>query len=493
MRKLTRRQTILLVLCGSLIAGWLAFARFWAPAIIAAAHEGRSIPVLNELVRDLGSRSPIESVFERWRTFAGAAAIAAVLHLLIIFFIDYLNSRVGEQASKRDRLGGVGADFVLVLLSLAFLALTVIKEGIQDYYFYLGMWRGVLNGGDPWALTQGAFGTYPMNAYGPLFNVLAIAAWINPLLPKLLFALAYLAFAVWLFKDRVRHRPVLKALVLLVWLFNPYIWVEIPCFGHFDVLVGLCCLAAVAARLRERDVLSGTSLGSGVLIKLMPIVLLPFVILDRRRYRLGLLAAAVGVMAAGFLVSVLIWGISTFRPIIFAAERGSQHLSIFRFLNGTKSPLRLIGLHENLDVLAGPIMLLALLRTWIWSRRNEIDPMTSAVLAILVMLTFYPVGFPQYEMVLFVLATYWLIREGRSISNRTLVWIALVCHFAWLATFVVIESIINIDTYSMQDWIGLPTFIFQCLLIAAIVYSTNNDTVGSVQDGGLTPNATAPA
>ena len=192
--------------------------------------------------------------------------------------------------------------------------------------------------------------------------MLALPGWINPLLPKLLFAFGYLAFAIWLIKDDAGHerRPAWKNLVLLTWFFNPYVWVEIPYYGHFDILVGLCCVAAVAARARRRDVLSGIGLGTGSLIKFMPTVLLPFLILDGQKFRFRLLAVGLGVIAAGMLASFLIWGVSTFQPLLFAAGRASQHLSIFRFLNGAHSPLLLFNIEENADVLAGPLMLVAL-------------------------------------------------------------------------------------------------------------------------------------
>ncbi|MGC8642408.1 MAG: glycosyltransferase family 87 protein [Isosphaeraceae bacterium] len=470
---LTRQRSVLLVLYGTLVAGWLGFARWGAPATIVAAHEGKSLPYLNRLVRGTGVPLSLEQVFTNWSNFTWAVVLAIVAHFMVVLFIDLFNrwndKHVPQSARRADRW----IDRLLVLLALAFFALAVLAGGIQDYFLYLAMWRGVWTGHDPWALTFGAFGDYPLNAYGPLFNVLAVPAWINLLFPKLLFALAHLGFAIWLIKEEGadRRRSLPGNLLLVLWLFNPYLWIEIPCFGHFDILVGICCVVAVAARRRGRDERSAIAVGLGVLIKFMPIVLLPFLILDGKRYRFRLLAVALGVIAAGFLISVLIWGTSTFRPLTFAARRTTQHLSIFRFLNGTNSPLSWIGLHEDTSILAGPLLLLALLRAWNWSRKNQIDPLVSSVLAILIMITLYPVGFPQYQIVLFVLATFWLTREGQPKRARPLVYAAMGCHFGWMAAFVVTESVVNIDTLGMQEWIGLPTFILECLLGAAIVHS----------------------
>ena len=109
-------------------------------------------------------------------------------------------------------------------------------------------------------------------------------------------------------------------------------------------------------------------------------------------------------------------------------------------------------------------------------QERQIDPVTSSVLAILIMLTLYPVGFPQYQMVLFVLATFWLSRD-RRVSKRAKPGLSRGrVHFGWLAGFDVIESVINIDSLQMQEWVGLPTFLLECCLVAAIVQSAGGSS-----------------
>ena len=239
-----RRALILIALYGAILAGWFSFARWVASPIIASTNSGRSSAVLNRLVQDTRSAAPLATtVLEHWRHFSGAVLLAGLLHLAIVLWIRLHDpARAGRGSSPRRRLER-WANPVLILLSFAFLALTVQRGGIQDYYFYLQMWREVWLGHDPWFFAYGVFGKYPMNAYGPLFNVFAIPEFVNPLLPKLLFAGAYLAFAVWLIKDRGKDWPQAGLVwpLLLVWFWMPYCWVEIANFGHFDVLVGLLC------------------------------------------------------------------------------------------------------------------------------------------------------------------------------------------------------------------------------------------------------------
>ena len=469
-----RRALLLIALYGAILAGWFSFARWVAPPIVASAHQGHSSAVLNRLVQDTRSAAPLATtVLERWGHFAGAVLLAGLLHLAIVLLICLHDPASTDQGSSPRRGLERWANPVLILLSFAYLALTVRRGGIQDYYFFLQMWREVQLGRDPWFYAYGVFGKYPMNAYGPLFNIFAIPALVNPLLPKLLFAGAYLVFAIWLIKDRGQDwlRASLLWPLLVVWFWMPYCWVEIANFGHFDVLVGLLCAAAVEARFRRRDVISGVFLGLGVLLKFMPIVLLPFLILDRGRPRCRLLSAAAVTIALGLGTSVLLWGPSTFRPLIFAAERSSHHLSIYRFLKGPYSPLRWIDLNEDADQAAPVFLLTALLWTWRLAQKRMIEPAPSAVLAILVTLMFYQVGFAQYHMVLFVLASYWMLSDRGAIREAIPVWIALGCYFGWLSIFDVMLSTIDIDRMGMQEWIGLPTFFLGCLLLVIIVRS----------------------
>ena len=115
---------------------------------------------------------------------------------------------------------------------------------------------------------------------------------------------------------------------------------EIAYFGYFDVLVALACVAAVHSLISKRDGVSGTYLAVGVLLKYMPIVILPFLVFSERRFHFRLLSVCVGVVIFGLVVSTLIWGTSTFSPLALAALRHPTW-SIYDVLASTHSPLRL--------------------------------------------------------------------------------------------------------------------------------------------------------
>jgi hypothetical protein len=435
---------------------------------------GRYAPILIVLYAAL---APVWVVGEWWiepdlaRVEAGLLALG--LSLAYALMLGRWDDRHTEARPPEDRARVRAVSVVLLVVASAFLAVAVLTGAVHDYALYLRFWPRVRHGGDPWYVEGGFWGNTAPNAYGPLFNLLAGLEGINPLAPKLLFAAAYIAAATALTKGLAARRRAswLAALGLLAWAWNPYAWVEVAIRGHFDVLVGLACVAAVHARRRGRDLSCASALAAGVLLKYLPIVLLPFLALDRGRVRVRLVAAAAALIALGMGLSWLVWGPSTFEPVRFAATRSSTYLSIFRFLRGQFSPLPGLGFQAGLDRLALSALALALLGAWWWCRARRADPATAAVLAALVTLLLYRNGFPQYQMVLLMLASYWVAQAWGQRRHRTALAIALVGYFGWIAAFDVAYSLIGDGWTAFEDAVGLPTFALGCALGACLALS----------------------
>jgi hypothetical protein len=296
---------------------------------------------------------------------------------------------------------------VLFAFSAVFLTTTAITGIKNDYDAYVIEWTAVLNGEDPWA-----WHFEVLNAYGPLFNVMAPMTWLNPLFNKLLFAFSYLVYVIWLIKEygprRNSNAPSWFYYGLL--LFNLFPWVEIAYLGYLDVLVGLACVAAVHSLVHKNDALSGTYLASGILLKFMPIVVLPFLAFDGRRLHFRLVGCCVAFVALGFLASVLVWGMSTFVPVAFAATR-SPVLSIYYVMNSQHSPLRLIWDTPHAEWLEKPLLLMAGLSIFAWSIWRQSEPSLSATLAILATLLLYRLGYPNYHLVFLCMVSYWAVSE----------------------------------------------------------------------------------
>jgi hypothetical protein len=446
---------------------WIGFANGIAPNIIAAAYYERSLSVLNWVFH--GRRSlPLEHYLDRWNVIAAAVLIAMVLHLMIVLFI----ARIG----RKHRLllldtpkACSRTNFILIAYSAAFLALTTLSWVHGDYWGYLDEWVGVLEGRDPWV---GGTPRQNVNAYGPLFNALAPLIWVNPLANKLLFAFSYLAYMIWLITDFARGRG-LAALswpMLGLWLLNPYPWVEIAYFGYSDVLVALACVASVHSLLDRKDALSGIYLALGILLKFMPIVILPFLVFNERRLHFRLLSFCVGVVICGGIVSVLIWGTSTFLPVTYAATR-YPHWSIYDVLTSTYSPLRLfwdLPKPNSLDWLEKPFLVTAGLGMFAWCVFRQTGPALSATLAVLVTLLFYRAGYINYHMVPFLLILYWMVCEWKQLREHSILVGLLGGYFGMLAILEIVHWSMLKEEF-LYSAIVMFKFLLNCALLVGLV------------------------
>ena len=239
---------------------WVGFVDWVAPNIIAAAYDDRDLPILNWVFRDRSL--PVEHYIDRWNVIAAAALLAVVLHLAIVLFV------CGNRKQRVRFLDAAQpsshANAALIIFSAAFLAVAVLSDARGDYKAYLYQWMAVLGGANPWG-QYGVFLPFGANAYGPLFNVLAPLAWVNPLANKLLFTFSYLVYVIWLIKDFAPSRGIALSWPWIgMWVLNPFPWEQIAYFGYFDVLVALACVAAVHSLVGGKDGVSGTYLALGI-------------------------------------------------------------------------------------------------------------------------------------------------------------------------------------------------------------------------------------
>ncbi|MHC5539764.1 glycosyltransferase family 87 protein [Singulisphaera rosea] len=487
-----RRTLVLSALFLGPAAIWIALAHRIVPPLILAPEPGRPYSwILRSYLKGPRDTRTVEFYLARWYDSSTAILIAWALFGSILVLLNRWDASNAETQTPDVRRATRRASLVLGVLALPFLLATVLCGLIQDYSLFLQIWSEVRAGHDPWYLVPGVFGIYPLNAYGPLYNILGLLAGINPFVPKLLFAYCYLLFAAWLVKSYVERNPpgVLGAIGLLLWFANPYVWVEIPVFGHFDILVGSVCVASVHARVRDRDVVSGVAIASGVLLKYMPIVLLPFLILDRGKIRWRVLVSALMTIALGLAIAYLVWGAATFRPLSFAATRFPTQLSIFRFLRGGYSPISGFWSENNLDSFIVVFLFVALLRAWSWYRVSWPGLTGATVVAILTTLLFYQVGFAQYQIVFFCMLSYWLIRDGIIFRSGPALPIASACYFTWLSVFNSYYCVHGLDVDlpffgqgNVEDLLGLPTFLLGVTLLACLVRAAKREAADALTD-----------
>ena len=219
------------------------------------------------------------------------------------------------------------------------------------------------------------------------------------------------------------------------------------------------------------------------MLKYLPIVLLPVLLMDRGRTRWRFLFVAVATIAVGMELSCLVWGMSTLSPLELAATRDAKPLSIFFFLRGEYSPLHWLGVWVDFDDLAPCILFLALMAAWAWSWLQQPDVEAAALVAAVTTMLFYRTLYPQYQMVPFVLGSSWTVRHWGLIKGRTSRLGPIACYFGWLALF---------DFYYAFDdegagygywevtkyFVGLPSFLFGCGFLFGVIHTATTDAVG---------------
>jgi hypothetical protein len=364
---------------------------------------------------------------------------------------------------------------MLIAFSAVFLTTTAITGIKNDYEAYVVHWASVLNREDPWVWHFDVF-----NSYGPLFNGLAPLTWLNPLFTKLLCGFSYLAYVIWLVKEygpRCNfNAPSWFWYGLL--FFNLFPWLQLAYFGYFDVLVGLACVAAIHSLVHKKDLLSGIYLALGILFKFMPIIVLPFLAFDGRRFHIRLVVCCVAFVALGFLASVLVWGTSTFVPLAFAATR-SPFLSIYFVMDSQHSPLRFIWDTPHTEWLEKPLLLIAGLSIFAWSTLRQIEPSLSATLAILITLLLYRVGYQNYHLVFLCMVSYWAVSEWCRF--KTILAVLLIGYFNFLAVTSLSHYWMVMTEYFFHSntVIALLQFLLGCTILAGLIWFSNLSTKSS--------------
>jgi len=461
-----------------LALAWIAVARWVVPPLLVAEHSPGFLAYLKHHIETPPALFLTRDIVGRWREYAGAVLLAILLHLtihLILRRYDLLATvaRPATVARAERRVS-----LALLVISFVFLGVTALSGPRHDYYFYRQMWYEIAQWHDPWFKVYARDGHVPLNAYGPLFNLLTALSWLNPYAPKLLFAYSYTLFSISMIKGfTASHAPSAVRLILLLALFwNPFPWVEIAVRGHFDILVGLFCLAAIRAWASGYDGRSGAYLALGVLLKYLPIVLLPVLALDRGRVRWRFLFAASSTIAVGLGLSCFVWGLSTLSPLELAATRDAAPLSIYYFVRGYYSPLHFFGVAGNYNYLAPYVLFLALVAAWAWTWVRQPDVEAAALVTAVTTVLFYRTAYPQYQMVPFVLGSYWAVRKWESIRRQTPLVVAIACYFGWLAAFDLYyafddEGIGSRYWDTVKHAVGLPAFLFGCAFVAAVIWT----------------------
>lgn len=247
----------------------------------------------------------------------GALSYRMFLVILLIMTACYVLAIVGARHVSPRLLIGT----IIALHVVLFVAPVLISQDVFQYIDYgrLGVIHGInpfANGPiaaphDPLFRYVGSIWYHVASAYGPLFTLLSYpvallgvdgALWGMKVI-AIAASLAALAF-VWLCAKRLGRDPVLATLIVAI---NP-LWVIYGVGGyHNDLLMDALMMGGVLLLLREQDARGAAAIVAGAAVKATAIVVLPFVVLARRRLSL-LYGAAIALVVLG-LISFLAFGV----------------------------------------------------------------------------------------------------------------------------------------------------------------------------------------
>jgi len=349
---------------------------------------------------------------------------------------------------------------VSLAAGLVAVALAVWLGARGDHAEYLIQWSTVRSGADPWS---------GGNAYGPLHNLFAIPAAWWPLLPKAAFAaMAGLASAILL---RMLHANGTStgllgvATLLAAFLFNPLQIVATILYGQNDIVGAFFVLVAFVLRTKGRPGLAGVLIGIAALEKFYPLAFAGFLMLDgNRSLKLKVPLAALATFGLGLAVSYLVWGPTTFAPLLFGAARDPKLLSVLRFfmcypgaVGGDGVLAFLVG---NNGLFVFGVALAFLFGLW---RLGAAWP-AAAALGILPILVAYKVGHPQFY-VAWLVPFSWLIAMGAASGAQRLARV-----LAPVAVYLAFVQVLYLASGAMLDeWFFLRCYISIPLLVLTIV------------------------
>lgn len=372
----------------------------------------------------------------------------------------------------------------LLLVAVLVVAFAHATGPRHDYRAYLRQWQIVRSGLDPWLNTN--------NAYGPLHNLWAWPARIDPLLPKAIFSLllvavgAASAFAPLGVRDgtSATQRVGLFASFILA----PFALITVGLYGNNDVLpaaaMTLALIGVVSSGHRVPHALSGVILAIGTLFKFYPLIVLPAIAIQRRRLDLALVAGFLGMTSLLLLISCRIWGNSILIPLSFAGSRHSKHLSFFNFLRSV------IGL--DLDWLSTSLMVVIFVVVIGFLLVRRVDPLLGAILSMAAVLSVYKVGNQQFFLFFFLIAPF-AIRY--SISASSLMTARLTgALFAWLGflNWYQLEYALTCGLWEgpakpLRHFGGLAYALFSAVLLATLLARLNADDLRLPGSTGAVP------
>jgi hypothetical protein len=357
--------------------------------------------------------------------------------------------------------------FFVVIFAFSY---TFMSSPRHDYTGYMKQWSSIIQGQNPWADQS--------NAYGPVHTALALLYSVHFNVPRLFFVLLWIigSFGIAIIINKNPYLPDTYKYALYLALFlNPLFWIFVVSYGTNDILMAFFVLLSILFFKAKRDIPAGFVMAVSIAVKFMPIVMLPFLIFSKVniRWRFAISVAISSVFIFG--VSYCLWGNDLFHPLQMGYDRQSKMLSIFSFLRGRASPLRLFTDNPNLDWLSVYLCVASVFAFFFIHIKYGFEGILSSIIAMVILLTLYKVGHHQFYITLVMLIILWISLDYKKIMDTGFELTSVFTFIIWLS-FVSFLYMLTWG-YSETGWreiLGLPTFILSgWMLIDLIRYSLN--------------------
>jgi alpha-1,6-mannosyltransferase len=306
-----------------------------------------------------------------YRVFLIAILAASVAYGVLLWL---LRARTHNVSLSRWAIG-----LVALLNLIVFVGPILISTDVFSYLAYARM--GVVHGinpythgpvaivGDPVFYYVGHDWLRVATAYGPVYTLisypLGALGLVGGLWGMKLYALLASAATLALTWNIARRRGHDRVFALLAVGANPLYVIYGLGGAHNDLIMLALMMAAVAFTLSDRDAAAGAAVVVGALVKATVAVLLPFMILARRRS--AAIYGALGALGLSALVGYLVFGIHGI-DVVSALNRDSAFVSTDSFPNELAHLFGKPGVfpvdHDLLKAALVLIVLHLLWRTW---------------------------------------------------------------------------------------------------------------------------------
>ncbi len=359
-----------------------------------------------------------------------------------------------------------------ILYGAAFLTAAYLVPAMHDYRLYFNHWDLLLAGDDPWKKIPAA------NAYGPIYNLFAFPYALNIQFPKLLFVGAWLALVVYSVRDFILNTDAsktAKSLYTVFWLFNPFFIVCTVFYGFNDNLVALIVFVGLLVAFKGQEAKSTFILTLGILTKLYPLFLLPFVSKDWKDIRRNIWIFF-GLLISAYLICYLVWGPSFAVPFGKANGRNPTLFSIMKFFHGQFFPFETVAqviITSSRVLILGGIFL-------IFKRYQKglIAQHTAFLAGFTVLLMFYKAGQQQFYITYFAVFAAWVFVEFKHKQPNLKAFYAVLVLGAWMMLIAgVLYPLTSLrgDYAWVRDIIGVPTFVILSTILACLIQCSSGN------------------